>query len=275
MKIRIIALFALLTIFTVVFALNSLAADEIDGAKEKINSITKGVYGEVKYVDKQQIDLKEGKKLDIIKLKDNDYQYGVFADTLDIATVNPMRDKKESIRKDNGDISKSDALLKAKEYRDKYKLTNNKIKSYVDENYYNRKDDIYDVHIFNFYAISYNGIKTGDIVTVWVSNKGDMYRFEQIKGNADVASSSKPAFSPEQALNIAIKDLKNRDTSAEQALINKDMSNSKVELIVYDNRVVYFVDLKDVYKNHYEGFNSYFYIIDTTSGEVVNMIPTK
>lgn len=275
MKIRIIALFALLTIFTVVFALNSLAADEIDGAKEKINSITKGVYGEVKYVDKQQIDLKEGKKLDIIKLKDNDYEYGVFADTLDIATVNPMRDKKESIRKDNGDISKSDALLKAKEYRDKYKLTNNKIKSYVDENYYNRKDDIYDVHIFNFYAISYNGIKTGDIVTVWVSNKGDMYRFEQIKGNADVASSSKPAFSPEQALNIAIKDLKNRDTSAEQALINKDMSNSKVELIVYDNRVVYFVDLKDVYKNHYEGFNSYFYIIDTTSGEVVNMIPTK
>lgn len=275
MKIRIIALFALLTIFTVVFALNSLAADEIDGAKEKINSITKGVYGEVKYVDKQQIDLKEGKKLDIIKLKDNDYQYGVFADTLDIATVNPMRDKKESIRKDNGDISKSDALLKAKEYRDKYKLTNNKIESYVDENYYNRKDDIYDVHIFNFYAISYNSIKTGDIVTVWVSNKGDMYRFEQIKGNADVASSSKPAFSPEQALNIAIKDLKNRDTSAEQALINKDMSNSKVELIVYDNRVVYFVDLKDVYKNHYEGFNSYFYIIDTTSGEVVNMIPTK
>lgn len=275
MKIRIIALFALLTIFTVVFALNSLAADEIDGAKEKINSITKGVYGEVKYVDKQQIDLKEGKKLDIIKLKDNDYQYGVFADTLDIATVNPMRDKKESIRKDNGDISKSDALLKAKEYRDKYKLTNNKIESYVDENYYNRKDDIYDVHIFNFYAISYNSIKTGDIVTVWVSNKGDMYRFEQIKGNADVASSSKPAFSPEQALNIAIKDLKNRDTSAEQALINKDMSNSKVELIVYDNRVVYFVDLKDVYKNHYEGFNSYFYIIDATSGEVVNMIPTK
>lgn len=275
MKIRIIALFALLTIFTVVFALNSLAADEIDGAKEKINSITKGVYGEVKYVDKQQTDLKEGKKLDIIKLKDNDYQYGVFADTLDIATVNPMRDKKESIRKDNGDISKSDALLKAKEYRDKYKLTNNKIKSYVDENYYNRKDDIYDVHIFNFYAISYNSIKTGDIVTVWVSNKGDMYRFEQIKGNADVASSSKPAFSPEQALNIAIKDLKNRDTSAEQALINKDMSNSKVELIVYDNRVVYFVDLKDVYKNHYEGFNSYFYIIDATSGEVVNMIPTK
>jgi hypothetical protein len=244
--------------------------------KQKMHLVNKinNSNEELKYDSIYELgDISGNNKKKLVKFHDSKYYYSLADDTGEVQIINPIS-LDDSLIMANGNIDKSLAIQKAKAFVDKFDDKDVNTKEYNLQEYKRKVDCPYDVHTITLEGIANNGIKTGDTIVVWVNQQGELVMYAKHNGNAAIAINTKPVLSEKQAAQIASDDIiKNNNFLKEK--YNNGINATKVELTVFNDRLVYRIDFSNVFKRFGELDISYYYLVDSSNGQVVLVDYTK
>jgi hypothetical protein len=233
-------------------------------AKSKLVDITKNEFGDIKVTKSDKLD----EKISYVEMEDNKFTYKVNPLDEEIINLGIKNSDFHNHNKVKGNLSVKDAQDKSKVYLQKY-IPNSNI-DFINSDTFRKTDDSQDIYVVNYEGVSKNGVKTGDFVSLWINQEGDIISFARHKGNSDVSSNIKAKISEKEAINIS----KNKVMSFDEFYAKNSISFvEKCELNVWDNKLVYNVTLSHCEKGI--EVRTFYVKVDSENGNVVDFNYTK
>jgi predicted small secreted protein len=221
---------------------------------QKIEKITHKQYGQVITKGKENFN---GKIRTISE--DNKFRYKLYESNGKFASIEA---KNLDDFKTDENISKDELINKASTYVQDYMPASQNctytLESFTDAN--KRQDNCNNL-IFD--EVASNGVKTGTLISISVSKTGDFAGLATFIGNPEIALSTKPSLSKEDALKVATDFIKSQDYLKNV----KEIPAAKQELTVRQDKLVWHIEITDIKGTGTT--NGFTFYIDASNGNII------